>query len=131
MTDNNQAPGGPASLAGGLFTPERKMAAIVYIFYLLSLVVGITSIIGVVMAYVFRGEADETIRSHYEFQIRTFWIGLLIGVIGLILTFVLIGILVLLALLVWFVVRCVIGLKYLNEGKPVPNPKSWMIGTES
>ena len=105
------------------------MASAVYILYLLSMLIGITSIVGVIVAYVFQGEASEMVKTHYRFQIRTFWIGLLLGLVGLLLTVVFIGFLVLLFLLVWFVVRCVLGLKYLNEGKPVPNAASWMFGT--
>ena len=113
----------------GLFTPERKVAALIYIFYLASLIIGVTAIFGVVGAYVYRNEGNATVKSHYHFQIRTFWIGLLYFFIGLLLTAVAIGLLVILFLLVWVVVRCIIGLKYLNEGKPVPNPDSWLFGS--
>ncbi len=127
--ENKLTPNGSSHAETGLFTPERKMAAGVYILYLVSLLIGITSIVGVVVAYIYQGDASETIKTHFRFQIRTFWIGLLLGIVGLLLSVVLIGFLVLLFLLVWFVVRCVLGLKYLNEGKPVPNPASWMFGT--
>ena len=127
--ENRITPNESTHAVNGLFTPERKMASAVYILYLLSLLIGITSIVGVVVAYVFQGEASEMVKTHYRFQIRTFWVGLLLALVGVLLTFVFIGFLVLLFLLVWFVVRCVLGLKYLNEGKPVPNPASWMFGT--
>lgn len=127
--ENKLTPNGSSHAETGLFTHERKMAAGVYILYLVSLLIGITSIVGVVVAYIYQGDASETIKTHFRFQIRTFWIGLLLGIVGLLLSVVLIGFLVLLFLLVWFVVRCVLGLKYLNEGKPVPNPASWMFGT--
>lgn len=104
----------------------RGMASAVYILYLVSLVFGITSLIGVVMAYISRSDAPEWLASHYRLQIRTFWIGMLYGIIGMILVYVVIGWLVLLFTLVWFVVRCVKGLKYLNDGKPYPNPAGWM-----
>ncbi|MXZ09042.1 MAG: hypothetical protein F4Y79_06295, partial [Gemmatimonadetes bacterium] len=48
-------------------------AKIVYILYLAELVVGITGLIGVIMAYVNRSDAPEWLASHYRFQIRTFW----------------------------------------------------------
>lgn len=102
------------------------MANAVYILYLVSLAFGITSLVGVIMAYVSRGDAPEWLASHYRFQIRTFWIGMLYGIIGLILAYVVIGWLVLLFTLVWFVVRCVKGLKYLNSGQAHPNPAGWM-----
>lgn len=109
-------------------TPKNVtgMANAVYILYLVSLAFGITSLVGVIMAYVSRGDAPEWLASHYRFQIRTFWIGMLYGIIGLILAYVVIGWLVLLFTLVWFVVRCVKGLKYLNNGQAHPNPAGWM-----
>ncbi len=128
MTNYNSEPDEIVQAENGLFTPDRKMAAMIYILYLGSLVIAVTGIVGVVIAYVYRGEASEIVQTHYRFQIRTFWMGFLFGVIGLLLTVVVLGILVWLFLLIWLVARCVIGLKYLNEGKPVPNPGSWLFG---
>jgi uncharacterized membrane protein len=100
-------------------------AKIIYILYLLSLLVGVTSLVGVIMAYVNIGDAPEPLKSHYRFQIRTFWIGLLYGVIGLVLTFVAVGVLVLLFVAVWLIVRCVKGLKALDRREPYPNVATW------
>ena len=59
-------------------SPTTKGAAkIVYILYLVSLLFGITGIIGVVMAYINKDDAPEWVQTHYQFQIRTFWIGAL------------------------------------------------------
>lgn len=115
----------------GLFTPERKMATIAYICYLLGFFTGgFSSLVAVVIAYVFAADAGEPIRSHYRFQIRTFWIGLALVIVGGLLSVILIGVLVLLLAVVWLVIRCVVGLKYLNAGEPVPNPASWLFGLE-
>ena len=54
-----------------------QLALIVYILYLAAYVVGITSVIGVIIAHVQVGTAEPMLASHYRFQIRTFWIGLL------------------------------------------------------
>lgn len=106
--------------------PQAKNVKLIYILYLVSVVLGITSIIGVVMAYMNKAEAPDWLKTHYQFLIRTFWIGLLYSVIGFILVFVLVGFLVLLFVLVWLIVRCVKGMKLLDEGKPHPNPTGWM-----
>lgn len=98
----------------------------VYILYLVGIVFGITGIIGVVMAYINRSDAPEWLRSHYQFQIRTFWIGALYMLIGVILAFVLIGYLVLLFWVVWLIVRCVKGMKSLDQKEAHPNPTGWM-----
>ncbi len=103
-------------------------AKLIYVLYLASLIFGITSLIGLVMAYVNQTDSGDPINSHYQFQIRTFWIGLLIGIIGGITTLILIGWLILLFLMLWLIIRCVKGLKIISEGKPIENPKSWMFG---
>ncbi|SRR5690554_1789657 len=101
-------------------------ARIIYILYLVGVVLGITTLVGVIMAYINRGEAADWVKSHYQFQIRTFWIGMLYGVIGMILSAVLIGFLVLLFTLIWWIVRCVKGMQALEKQEPVSNPTRWM-----
>jgi uncharacterized membrane protein len=99
---------------------------VIYILYLVGLLVGITSLVGVVMAYVYKGGGPEWTESHYRLQIRTFWIGLLYGIIGLVLAFVVIGWLVLLFAAVWMIIRCVKGLKFAASAQPYPTPGSWL-----
>jgi uncharacterized membrane protein len=103
-----------------------KMTQIVYFLYLAAIVIPFASVVGVIMAYVNKGDGPDWMQSHYQFQIRTFWISLLLGFIGAALTAVMIGFIVLLALFVWYVLRCVKGLKYLDQNSPVPDPKTWM-----
>jgi uncharacterized membrane protein len=116
MSNTNSTPG---ANAGGTVT-------INYILYLAGLVVGVTSLIAVVMAYVNRGSGPEWAQSHYRMQIRTFWIGLLYGFIGVVLAFVIIGFLVLLFTAVWMIVRCAKGIKFASAGEPYPTPESWL-----
>jgi uncharacterized membrane protein len=101
-------------------------ARIIYILYLVGIAAGITAIIGVVMAYLNRDEGPDWLRSHYRFQIRTFWIGVLYSVIGIILSLVFIGVLVLLFTVVWLIIRVVKGFKALEQGKAVENENTWM-----
>lgn len=105
---------------------ESQNAKLVYILYLVGIVVGLTSLIGVIMAYVNKSDAPDWVQSHYRFQIRTFWIGLLYGLVGLILVTVGIGILILLFVLVWFIVRCIKGMNALDKGQAHPNPAGWL-----
>ena len=101
-------------------------ALIVYILYLVGIVFAITGIVGVIMAYINRSDAPDWLKSHYQFQIRTFWIGGLYIVLGAILTVVLIGYLVLLFWVVWLIVRCVKGMKSLDRKEAYPDPTGWM-----
>lgn len=102
------------------------IAKIIYVLYLVAIIFGITGLIGVVMAYVYRSDAPAWLGSHYQFQIRTFWIGLLYFLAGLMLTFVLIGYLVLLFWVIWVIIRCIKGIKALDQKEAPPNPQGWM-----
>lgn len=100
----------------------KKTAKIVYFLNLAALIFGVTSIIGVIMAYIYKSENNpEWINSHFRWQIRTFWISFIAGFIGIILSLIIIGYLLLIFLLIWWIVRNIKGLKWLNEEKPVEN----------
>ena len=101
-------------------------ANLIYILYLLGIVVGITGLVGVIMAYIGKEGADPLMTNHYNNQINIFWKAFLYGVIGMVLTVVLIGILILLATLVWYIIRCVQGMQALSKGEEVANPGSWL-----
>jgi uncharacterized membrane protein len=129
-------------------TNAKTLTTIVYGLYLAGfLTAGLTTIAGVIMAYVAKGSAPAWAQSHYSFQIRTFWIALaaialmipliilMIPVIvvwfvaGVILSILGIGLLMLLALalipavpFIWFAVRCAMGLNYALQGQPYPRP---------
>ncbi len=118
------APGSTAPAAGD--PAAASTAKIIYILYLVGIVVGITSLVGVIMAYVKKGEAPEWVQTHYRFQIRTFWIGLLYSVVGILTSVIIIGWLVLLFVLVWLVMRCIKGMGWAEKGEPVENVETWM-----
>jgi uncharacterized membrane protein len=110
----------------GYIEPGPKNVALVYILYLVGFVVGLTTLIGLVFAYLNRGKVEGWINSHYTFQIRTFWIGLLYGLISLALMFIGIGFLLMIAVAVWAIVRCVKGLQASGRKEPIANPESWL-----
>jgi uncharacterized membrane protein len=111
--------------AGVVTAPNKTNALIIYVLYLASLVVGITGLVGLIMAYVSKSDAPDWLKTHYNFQIRTFWIGLLYAFIGGLLTIVAIGFLILLFVVIWWIVRCAQGLNYLSKDQPVANYRSW------
>lgn len=107
---------------------NRDMAVIVHALNLLSCFIGLTGLVAIIIAYLKRGEMAGTIwQGHMTFAIRTFWIGLLVGFIGGLLTFIGIGFLILLALVVWYLVRTIFALLKAIERKPIPNPESFLI----
>ncbi|HEY2929544.1 DUF4870 family protein [Piscinibacter sp.] len=98
----------------------KNIAMVVYALQALSFLWGVTAIIGIVINYVKREDARGTLyESHFDWQIRSFWWGLLWSVVGVILIFVLVGFFVLFATWVWMIYRVVKGWLKLNEGKPV------------
>ncbi|CAM0554165.1 DUF4870 domain-containing protein [Halomonas sp. ATBC28] len=107
--------------------PDTTMAMVIYALYLASFILGFTSIIGVVIAYVYKGKGPTWLDEHYRYQIRTFWIGLVYGIIFSILLFAVIGFPLLLALAVWFIIRCVKGFKGLQEKRAPSNVDTWLI----
>ncbi|PCJ31489.1 MAG: hypothetical protein COA90_05880 [Gammaproteobacteria bacterium] len=105
---------------------STSTAKLVYIMFLANLIIPFLGLIGLVMAYVNKADAPEWLQTHYQFQIRTFWISILYFVIGSILTVVIIGWLVILFTLVWIVIRNVNGMKFLDAQQAHPNPTAWM-----
>src|ERR1043166_1907245 len=106
-----------------------QLALIVYVLYLAGYVTGgITWVIGVIIAHVQVGNADPQLASHYRFQIRTFWIGVLYIIVAGILLAVLVGFLVFAWLFIWSLIRNIKGLLLLNENRPIANPGSLLFG---
>ena len=74
---------------------SKNLPLAIYILYLASFLAGLTGIVGVVLAYVNRGSGPAWLDTHYTYQIRTFWIGLVYTVIGFVTMIFLVGWLVL------------------------------------
>lgn len=142
MTDTAAITPPPELNASELRAEEDKiLPAVVYGLYLLGFTNGLTFVIGLIVAYVNRDSAGPINQSHYTFAIRSFWlsiawfiIGFLVFMAGLVLSIVLIGIPLLLvgglimgAVGVWFIVRCIMGIVYLVRGEAYPRPLSWLI----
>jgi uncharacterized membrane protein len=102
-------------------------AKLIYVLYLVGFAAGITLVIGVVMAYVNKDEAPGWLQTHYRFQIRTFWMGVLYCVAGFVLAAILIGFLVWLFTAIWLIVRVIKGFKHLDKQEPMPNFQTWLM----
>lgn len=107
--------------------PDTTMAMVVYALYLASMIVGLTALVGIVIAYVYRGKGPEWLDEHYRYQIRTFWIGMLYGLVCVVLALIGIGFLLLIVLAVWLIVRCVKGFKGLQEKQAPANVDTWLV----
>ncbi len=99
----------------------RNLAVMVYILQALSFFLGgISGLVGVIINYVKMDDVQGTwIESHFRWQIRTFWIGLLWTVIGVVTTMIIIGWFILLGIAIWIIFRIVKGALALNDGKTI------------
>ncbi|MCE8016029.1 hypothetical protein HOP62_08060 [Halomonas sp. MCCC 1A17488] len=108
--------------------PDTTLPIVVYALFLAGIVTGgLTMLVGVVIAYVYRGEGPHWFDEHYRYQIRTFWLALLYFAISALLMLVLIGFVTWLVVVVWLVIRCVKGIKRLQEQRAPDNVDAWLI----
>ena len=107
-------------------TDTSTMAKVVYGLYLISIFTGITSVIGVVIAYIYKGESSPAVQTHYQFQIRTFWIAILLSFVAALLTIAIIGFFLFPLIVIWVIIRCVKGFQLLDKNQAHPNPTTWM-----
>ncbi len=126
--------------------------AIVSLLYMLNIFLGFSVFVGVILAYVWRGdgETQEWEKTHYTYLIRTFWIGLVVMVAVFVLwmgTFigvvasqagqneppppwfflVIFGVIPLWLLsAAWFFTRCILSMVRAGICQPMPKPKTWL-----
>lgn len=107
---------------------DKALPTAIYALHIAGAVTGgFTCLIAAILAYISRKDAPDWLASHYEFQIRTFWLALLFSAVSLLLTAVGIGVVMLVAVGLWVIVRAIIGLSHLLKGQPYPTPKNWML----
>lgn len=141
MTDfETQAPRKSEDPFATLTGDSRTMPIVMHAMYLLGYVTLITPVVGVIIAYVGLSENDWR-RSHYLHAIYTFWLALagftvstILLVIGIPLSFVLVGIpfaivggLLMTATGVWYGVRVIVALVYACKGLEYPRPRTLLI----
>lgn len=91
---------------------------IVYALYAIGCIFPLAALGGVVYAYIERGK-NQLNDTHLSHLIATFWVSLLIGFFGVLTVFFGIGVLILIAGAVWYIIRLITGFILLNDNKPV------------
>ncbi len=104
----------------------RKLTHIMYGLFALGVIsaglFGVALLAAVVLAYMKRGDAAGTVYArHFDWIIMTFWWGLLWSVLSALATYIFIGWLTGLAVLVWVLYRITRGWLALFEGR-TPSP---------
>jgi len=116
----------PAATPAGGF--EFNRPTIVSLLYIASCIVGITGIIGLVLAYVWRSEPHEPWEeTHYIYLIRTFWFGFGVAFLGVLTLIIGIGFLIMLAAGVWVLVRTIMSLVKAQKREAMPDPRTLLI----
>ena len=107
---------------------DRLLAIINYVLCFLALSNGVTLLIAAVLAYVRRDQAEPWLKSHFNFQIATFWYGLLFFIVGFLTLWLFgLGLLIWLIGAIWLVIRTAVGLIRLIDGRAHNDPNGFLV----
>jgi uncharacterized membrane protein len=107
---------------------DRVYTFVTYLMMGLTPFTGVTWFVAVIMALMRRGTTDAVHRSHLDLILGTALWGFLGAVVGWATIWVLgLGVLILLAVVIWALLRVVMGALLLNERRPVGNPSTFML----
>ncbi|MEO1168226.1 MAG: hypothetical protein AAFW97_05900 [Pseudomonadota bacterium] len=110
---------------------DTNRPVILSILYMTSVLVGLTGLVAVILALVWKSEPGEAWEvSHYDYHIMTFllWAGTTVLAVILIFTIIgaLLGFPLLLLALVWVLIRSIMSLIRALNREPMPNPGTWL-----
>ena len=124
----------PTATLKSIVTDNRLVPMFNYfLIFLMVMTLGLSGIFALLIANFREEKAADWLKTHYEFQKRTFWIGI---VPVLLVFFALLRLhltdqrlmLVLLAIpLAYTAGRAVLGFNHLFYQRAIPNPKAWII----
>lgn len=121
-SNNTESSNTAANVVNTSNSEVKNYVFIAYVTYAVGLLILFTPVIGVILAFIKRDEAQGSIyASHIDYLIKTFWVSLIGLLLGRLTILILIGWLILLVTAIWFIYRVVVGLIKLNEDKPVSN----------
>lgn len=106
--------------------PGKKNLILLYIMYLIGLVAPIFPVIGAAFAYANKSIANKTLKSHYLFALRTFYLSAAGWLVCYILNMIFINPIIY-VVFVWYTVRSIIALQLLIQDLPHPNPMTFWL----
>ena len=110
-----------STVDGAQLQSLRNLTLVVYVLYALGLFTGLTALVGIIINHVKVGDTEGTIyRSHFSWQMRSFWWSLLWAIVGWVTVWIGVGFVILAANWIWLVYRLVRGFLAWNDGKPMP-----------
>ncbi len=102
---------------------NKKYVFLVYILQALSFVLGITAVFGIIINYIKDDDMKGTwLESHFLWQKRTFWYGLLWMTLATLTWLFFIGWIAMFIIACWLVYRIARGWIYLVDGKEMYAP---------
>ncbi|MBW8882762.1 MAG: hypothetical protein JF615_15480 [Asticcacaulis sp.] len=124
----------------------RGMAMLIYaLLFFMMMSFGATGILALILTtFADSDTTPEWIRSHYRFQARTFWIGIVPTLLVMVLYLtvvpalmasfgnnegakIAVTFLTVMPVLGWVAARCAMGFNHLFHSRPYPNPKAWLV----
>ena len=119
-SNNTESSNTAANVVNTSKNEVKNYVFIAYVTYAVGLLILFTPVIGVILAFIKRDEAQGSIyASPIDYMIKTFSVSLIGLLLGRLTILILIGWLILLVTAIWFIYRVVVGLIKLNEDKPV------------
>ncbi|MFD0966229.1 DUF4870 family protein [Seminibacterium arietis] len=116
----------PIDLLDTSLLQHKNYMFITYGTFAISLFLPFIAIVGVILAYMKREEVANTIyANHLNYLIRTFWGSIIGGIIGFILSIILVGYVVLFIVSIWYIFRIIYGFIKLTNYQSV-SPTSWL-----
>lgn len=100
------------------------------LFFIFLMSLGFAGVLAITLVYLFQDGAPDWLKSHYEFQKRTFWIGIPMILVLILVTGLKIPFLAWIAfggVFVWTIGRSVVGMNHLIHRRPYPTPKGWLV----
>lgn len=102
-------------------------ARLIYAGLLAGLLVPGLNFLAAALAWLNRGQGDAVIESHTRNQLHIFGKSVVYVAVGLVLTYFLVGVLVIMAAIIWYILRNARGLQALAANQPAENPASWLL----
>jgi uncharacterized membrane protein len=101
----------------------KNVTTVIYALYAASFFLGVTAIVAIIMNYVKKEDMTGTfLESHFRWQIRSFWYGLLWLLLGALTLLIGVGFIVWGVTYVWLIYRIVKGWLRLNDNRPMYEP---------
>lgn len=116
----------PAAPYMSLTPGTQGHVRLIYSGFLIGLLLPGINVAAAAAAWFARGAGGEVMRLHYANQISIFWKSVVYVVIGLVLTYFLFGVLIIMAAVIWYILRVVKALQALAANAPPENPQSWL-----